>query len=182
MSVSLSHLSSAAAVLIGMSLMAAPASTQQESLAPDAPKARAELKNAQGQAVGIAELVEGANGLLITVRLHDMSSGTHAVHLHETGKCEAPKFETAGAHFNPSGVAHGVLAPKGPHAGDLPNLHVPASKQIDVDLIASGVRLRGNNGLLDPDGASVVVHAAPDDYHSDPAGNAGDRVACGIIR
>jgi superoxide dismutase, Cu-Zn family len=169
-------------MLIGISLMTALVSTYQESLPPDVPKARAELKNAQGQSVGIAELLEGANGLLITVRLHDISPGAHAVHLHETGKCDAPAFETAGAHFNPAGAAHGVLARKGPHAGDLPNVHVPASKRIDVDLMASGVRLRGNNGLLDADGASVVVHAAADDYHSDPAGNAGDRVACGLIR
>jgi Cu-Zn family superoxide dismutase len=163
-------------------MLAASTLAHSESSPPDLPKARAELKNAQGQTVGTADIVEGAGGLLITLRLREIDAGIHALHLHQTGKCDAPAFESAGGHFNPSNTMHGVLAAKEPHAGDLPNIHVPAAKHVDVDLIARGLKLRGANGLLDADGASLVVHASPDDYQSDPAGNAGDRIACGVIR
>ena len=97
--------------------------------------------------------------------------------------CTAPTFESAGGHFNPTGAAHGILSDKGAHLGDLPNIHVPPSG-VNVELFVPGVSLQSRPGLhalLDDDGAALVIHAKPDDYRTDPSGDAGDRLACGVI-
>jgi Cu-Zn family superoxide dismutase len=108
--------------------------------------------------------------------------GTRAFHIHEVGRCEPP-FESAGGHFNPTGKQHGKDNPGGPHAGDLPNLEVPQSGGLKIEVTAKNVSLDGGrDALLDADGAALVVHADPDDYTSDPAGRAGKRLACGVIR
>ena len=143
--------------------------------------AKAELKDAKGQTVGHADLTDGPKGIIVRLRLEKAPAGEHAFHIHQTGQCEAPTFQSAGSHFNPTKMAHGILSDKGAHAGDLPNVHVPASGQLDVELFVEGVRFTGQNGLFDADGAALVMHAKPDDYRSDPAGNAGDRIACGVI-
>ena len=95
-------------------------------------------------------------------------------------ECEPPKFESAGPHFNPEEHQHGMMNPKGPHAGDMPNLHVPESGAVQLEVLNSTVALT-EASLLDEDGSAIVIHAGPDDYKSDPAGNAGDRIACGVI-
>lgn len=144
--------------------------------------ASAELKNLDGKTVGTAALSEAAEGVLITLAITDLPPGTHALHLHQTGACEPP-FASAGGHFNPGGKQHGFANPHGMHGGDLPNITVPDSRALTVDVFATGVTLgAGANGLLDADGSALVVHAGPDDYRSDPAGAAGDRIACGVIR
>ena len=111
-----------------------------------------------------------------------VAPGTYGIHLHAVGKCDAP-FESAGPHFNPGNHKHGMMSGEG-HAGDMPNLHVPQSGELVVEVLNSAVTLaKGKpNSLLDNDGASLVIHAKADDYKSDPAGNAGDRVACGVIQ
>jgi Cu-Zn family superoxide dismutase len=140
--------------------------------------AKAELKDAKGLTVGNAELNEGAKGIVIRLRLQKAPAGEHAFHVHQTGKCDPPTFQSAGGHFNPSNMAHGIFSAKGAHAGDLPNVHVPTGGQLDIELFVPGVKMAD---LMDTDGAALVMHAKPDDYRSDPAGNAGDRIACGVI-
>jgi superoxide dismutase, Cu-Zn family len=139
--------------------------------------ARAELKDQKGQAVGTVTLTETPHGMLVEGTLSNLPAGEHAIHIHETGKCEAP-FKTAGGHHNPEKKKHGILVAEGQHGGDLPNLNVGADGKVQFDFFAHGLSLKS---LADQDGSAVVVHAGPDDYKSDPAGNAGDRIACGVV-
>ena len=145
-------------------------------------KAKATLLNAQGQKVGEALLEETPKGVKISVRVHRLPPGVHAFHIHDKGLCEPPDFQSAGGHFNPFHKEHGLKNPKGPHAGDLPNLVVGADGTEDYETINTLVTLKpGKNSLLKPGGTSLMIHAGPDDYLSDPAGHAGPRIACGAI-
>jgi Cu-Zn family superoxide dismutase len=137
------------------------------------------LSDAKNKPVGTAKLTQTAHGVLIAVDLHHLSPGTHAIHLHETGKCEAPGFKSAGGHFNPGHKQHGFMTNEGAHAGDLPNLEVAANGKVKAELLAADATL---DALLDQDGSALVIHAKRDDYQSQPAGDAGDRVACGVIQ
>ena len=151
-------------------------------LAQGAPEqAKAELKNAEGQPVGIVTLTETTHGVMLHVVLTAAPEGVHAFHLHTTGKCEPP-FTTAGGHFNPASKQHGIENPMGMHAGDMPNVTVPAGGKLTFDLFNPDVTLKaGANSLMDADGSAVVLHATADDYKGDPAGNAGARIACGVV-
>jgi len=143
--------------------------------------AKADLKDAKGKKVGTATLRSSGKGVIVDLDLKGVPPGEHAFHIHETGKCEAP-FKTAGGHFNPSGHQHGITNPQGRHAGDLPNIHVPSNKQLQVSVFVDAVTLdSGKNSVFDADGSALVIHAGKDDYASDPAGNAGDRIVCGVI-
>ncbi len=145
-------------------------------------KARAALKDQQGRSIGEVTLEQTPNGVLIKGALENLPEGTRAIHLHEKGACQPP-FESAGGHFAPRGERHGFLVTAGPHAGDLPNIHVGADGKASFELLTEQIRLSGKgNAVLDKDGTAVIVHAGPDDYKTDPAGNAGDRVACGVIK
>ena len=167
-----------------VSLLAAKmAVAQADAGAPATSPAPASLTvkmiDAKSQPVGTATLTQTPHGVLIAVDLHHLTPGAHAIHLHETGKCEPP-FKTAGGHFNPGHKQHGFLVAEGAHGGDLPNLDVPVNGSVKAEFIAHGVNLDG--ALLDADGSALVVHAKADDYKSQPAGDAGDRVACGVIQ
>lgn len=142
--------------------------------------ATATLRNAAGATVGSATFTETSIGILVTGSLTGVGSGTHGIHVHQTGQC-TPTFAAAGGHHNPRERRHGFRSAEGPHAGDLPNLHVPQAGTLTFDLTLPDVRLRGSEGLLEGDGSALVVHAAADDYSTDPAGNSGDRIACGVI-
>lgn len=145
-------------------------------------KAKATLVNAQGQKVGEAQLAETAHGVKINLKVENLPLGVHALHIHEKGDCHGPDFMSAGGHFNPFGKKHGLKNPEGPHAGDLPNLVVGEDGKETLETIATLVTLKpGKNSLLQPGGTSLVIHAGPDDYMTDPAGNAGARIACGLI-
>jgi Cu-Zn family superoxide dismutase len=144
--------------------------------------ARAILETAHGKGAGEALLAETPHGILMTLTVEGMPAGTHALHVHEKGQCAPPSFESAGGHFAPGGTVHGLHSPKGPHAGDLPNLHMRGARQT-FELILPGLTLEtGPKSLMDQDGSAVVIHAAADDYRTDPAGNAGARIACGVVK
>jgi superoxide dismutase, Cu-Zn family len=143
--------------------------------------ASAVLKDASGKDVGKATLTVAPSGVLVNLDLAAVPAGEHAFHIHAVGKCEPPDFKSAGPHFNPDETKHGLLNPEGPHAGDMPNLHVPADGKLQVEILDPAVTLSAEAALLDADGAALVIHAAADDYKTDPAGNAGDRIACGVI-
>jgi Cu-Zn family superoxide dismutase len=120
--------------------------------------------------------------VLIALSVKGLPPGERAFHIHGVGKCEAP-FTSAGPHFNPAGKKHGLLAADGHHAGDLPNLHVPASGELVVEVLNANVTLEKDkpNSLFGPQGTALVVHAGRDDYKTDPAGDAGGRIACGLV-
>lgn len=146
------------------------------SSAEAADSAKADIRSADGKAIGSATLADTAKGVLITLSLNGAPEGVHAFHVHEVGKCEPP-FKTAGAHLNPDHRKHGFVA-EGPHAGDMPNLHIPADGTLQQEVLNPNLTLAA---MLDGDGSAVILHAKADDYKSDPAGNAGDRVACGVV-
>ncbi|MBI4246981.1 MAG: superoxide dismutase family protein, partial [Candidatus Rokubacteria bacterium] len=147
-----------------------------------ATSATAELKNAQGQIVGTATLTEVASGVRIVVEARGLPAGEKGVHLHAVGKCDPPAFTSAGGHFNPEGKKHGLQSPDGPHAGDLPNLAIAANGSGRLETTNTRASLGGGaSSLFDADGSAVVIHAAADDMRTDPTGNSGGRIACGVI-
>jgi Cu-Zn family superoxide dismutase len=145
-------------------------------------RAHADIKNAQGKSVGTASFRETKNGLLIIVNAKGLPEGLHAVHIHSIGKCEGPAFTSAGGHFNPLGKKHGLSNPDGPHAGDLPDMYVDKDGVGRYEALRESMTLGpGETSIFDADGSAIVIHAAADDNRTDPAGNSGDRIACGVI-
>lgn len=146
---------------------------------PDGHRAVAMLRTADGRDAGHASVTEVAGGLRVAVDVRGLPPGMHGAHLHMVGQCEAPGFITAGGHWNPGARAHGTMNPRGPHAGDLPNLIVGNDGRGTVAATLPGVTMAQ---LLDADGAAMVIHAEPDDLMTDPAGNSGARIACGVLQ
>lgn len=141
-------------------------------------RAVAALKTSAGVDAGSATASEVAGGLRITVNVKALAPGTHGTHVHTTGACDAPDFTTAGGHWNPTGMKHGSMNPQGPHEGDLPNLIVGTDGRGTIGITIPGATM---SGLLDADGSALVVHAGPDDLMTDPSGNSGGRIACGVF-
>lgn len=144
-----------------------------------ADQATAVLKDADGSEVGKVTLTAVPTGVLLDADLTALPPGDHAFHIHETGKCEPPDFKSAGGHFNPEEDQHGLMNKAGPHGGDMPNIHVPDSGKLRIEVLNQMVSLK--LGLLDEDGSAIVIHEGTDDYKTDPAGDAGSRIACGVI-
>jgi Cu-Zn family superoxide dismutase len=135
-----------------------------------------------GEEIGTATLMQTSNGVLVQADLNMLPPGEHAFHFHETGACDWPSFESAGGHFSGKRSAHGFLTRQGPHAGDMPNVYVPGNGVLKVEEYNPNVSLvYGPSPLLDRDGSALVIHAQPDDYHSQPSGAAGNRIACAVI-
>ncbi len=144
--------------------------------------AKAALKDAAGKDVGSAELTQTPTGVLIKLSVKGLPAGEHAFHVHGVGKCEPP-FTSAGGHFNPSSKKHGLMAPDGHHAGDMPNLHIPASGELAVEVMNDSITLEKGkpNSVYQTNGTALIIHAGKDDYKTDPTGDAGGRIACGVI-
>ena len=142
-----------------------------------------DLMDSSGDSIGTVELTEEDEGVQVKMNAKDLPEGTHGFHFHEVGKCEVPDFESAGGHFNPAGTSHGLDHDEGPHAGDLPNLKVSEEGKIDEEFLAEHVTLKSGeeNSLLQEGGTALIIHAEADDGKTQPSGDSGDRIVCGVI-
>lgn len=152
--------------------------------APEALSAKAQMYDTKNNLVGEILFKESSKGVELTAVLNNLPPGDHGIHLHEFGKCEPPSFESAGAHFNPTKKQHGVDNPAGPHLGDLPNITADEAGEVELNFVTADFTLEKGkeNSLFDEDGTSVVIHEKADDYKTDPSGNSGARIVCGIIK
>lgn len=163
------------ALIIGLSATVAYSATNTAS-------ASATLAKADGTTVGSAVFTQRKDGVWLKVDVTGIEPGKHGIHLHTVGQCKAPDFSSAGGHWNPMHKMHGLESPQGAHMGDLPNLDVDAKGKGKLEALIHGATLdSGAMGLLDSDGTALVVHAAPDDNRTDPSGNSGGRMACGVV-
>ncbi|MFI0396986.1 superoxide dismutase family protein [Paracoccus jiaweipingae] len=149
----------------------------EDHSADHTPKMMAVLKNPEGQEVGTVTADPTASGVMhVVIDVHSLPQGVQAIHIHETGAC-APDFKASGGHLT-GGKEHGILSENGPHAGDMPNLHIPENGKLTVEYFVPALT---EEMIMDQDGSAVIIHAGADDYASHPAGHAGDRSACGVF-
>lgn len=145
--------------------------------------AEADIREPGGRQVARASASQVGDSIRIRVEAAGLAPGTYGAHVHQTGRCDPPGFDSAGSHWNPTDREHGIQNPRGAHMGDLPNLIVGTNGQGFFEFTIAGAELAGGRmPMLDTDGASLVVHARPDDHRTDPSGNSGARIACGVFR
>jgi superoxide dismutase, Cu-Zn family len=139
---------------------------------------RVRFVDTNGQPAGDASLFQADAGIRVIANLPNLSDNDHGFHFHSVGQCTGPAFESAGPHFNPTQRQHGHQNPSGPHLGDLPNID---RGNATVNFVVQGLQMTGPNGLSDVDGAALIVHANADDQKTDPSGNSGARIRCGVV-
>ena len=144
--------------------------------------AKAELSNAQGQPSGSVVIRSGTGRPAMLVNATGLAAGVYGMHFHQTGKCETPGFTTAGGHWNPVGRQHGLSNANGAHAGDLPNLEINSNDKAAITVPLDPSLFNGAQSLFDSDGAAIIIHARADDNMTDPSGNSGDRILCGVLQ
>lgn len=170
------------ASLVAGSALADTAKPADKKPAPAKP-VTVKLSDAKGKSIGTAKLAPDPGGVKITLAVKGLPAGEHAIHIHETAKCEGPDFKTAGGHFNPEHKQHGTQNPQGPHAGDMPNFTVDAKGGSTASVVAPGVTMDdGPHSVFTGGGTALVIHEKADDMKTDPAGAAGNRIACGLIK
>ena len=168
-------------LLAGTALLAACATTRDEP-APTTEEAAAEIRDANGRVVARAQASQATGGVRVRIEAAGLAPGSYGAHVHAVGRCDPPAFDSAGGHWNPTQRQHGAQNPQGPHLGDLPNLAVGTDGEGRLEFTIAGASLSGGaRALLDADGATVMIHANPDDYRTDPSGNSGTRIACGVL-
>jgi Cu-Zn family superoxide dismutase len=142
------------------------------------------LQNTTGSIIGQAYLTQSAEGLKLRVQAAGLSPGLHGIHFHEKGSCVGPDFSSAGAHFNPFGKQHGFANPHGYHSGDLPNLMVNSQGKVSVEMVSKNLTLQPDQpgSILKAGGLSLIIHEQEDDMRTDPSGNSGKRIACGVVK
>lgn len=169
------RLASAAMLIVAISGCATPTANQKAL-------ATASIVHSDGSPAGTASIRANGNGLALTLDLKGMPAGEHGMHLHTTGACDGPGFTSAGGHLNPAGHKHGSLNPAGKHLGDLPNITIAANGTAHLTTALDGNAADLETALFDSDGTAIVVHATADDYMTDPSGNSGARIACGVFK
>lgn len=156
----------------------------QQPAQPEDEQIEVQLMDSTGEQIGVSHLTPQGDGIEVHVRVSNLEPGSeHGLHFHETGTCEPPSFESAGGHFNPTNAQHGLDNPQGPHLGDMPNIRAGDDGVADTTFVKPNTMLRGDSTSLQrPGGIALMVHAGPDDMQTDPSGDSGSRIACGVVR
>ena len=148
-----------------------------------AASATATVRDSAGTSLGVLRLESAGSGVRLSGQLTGLAAGAHGIHFHTVGRCDSPGFTSAGDHFNPRSTKHGLVNPEGPHAGDMPAVAADASGRAVVDHTTALVTLGGGaTTVFDADGTAIVIHASSDDQRTDPSGNSGARIACGVVQ
>lgn len=177
------------ATLLPLTLLAAcgqsDAAAESQTMSPKGAQpgevVSAMIRAHHGQGMGEVLIASGNDGLMVNVMAEDMKPGTYGVHVHTVGKCDAPDFKSAEGHWNPFGKMHGLESDKGAHSGDLPNLVIGEGGTGALSFTIKHATMTGEGGLMDADGAAFMIHAGPDDMKTDPSGDSGDRIGCGVF-